>query len=61
MNNKRAKQLRRLSHFNVKSWRKLDNGDKYSVEIHQKEPTLIGTLFCRGQRTVYKLLKKGLT
>jgi hypothetical protein len=57
MNGKRAKMLRKASYFNIDTWRKHDNVDKYKVEMHT--PTK-GTLYCRGQRMLYQLLKKGL-
>jgi len=57
MNGKKAKALRKASYFNIDTWRKQDNVDKYDVKMHT---STTGTLYCKGQRMLYKLLKKGM-
>jgi hypothetical protein len=56
MNGKKAKQLRRASYFDVGKWRETDNVDKYDLKMHSNT---VGTLYCKGQRMLYQLLKKG--
>jgi len=55
MNGKRAKALRRAARFSLSTWRKQDNVDKYDVTMHGRST---GTLFCKGQRMLYKFYKK---